>query len=119
MDQLTDQEIKDQYIEITGIDLSKFVAACYEFSRPQGMGWLHAQDGPLDQETIDGILNAKTGHGSIILSMDYVHGRAVKMTVYRKKGGLLKKDRLFIRNRWFDHSPWHIEQVFKACEFKV
>jgi len=95
-------------IEITGIDLLAFVKACYARSRPQGMGALHYIPGDLDDETAAAIL-ANDKDGGIAVSLDYVHGRAVKMVVWRED------TRLFIRNEWFDHSRALLAAALTAC----
>lgn len=94
--------MEENMIEITGVDLREFIKAAYDLSSPQGMGFIHFQEGGLDDETVDAILEKeKTVHleNRVVVSMDYVHGRAVKMAVLRDGG------KLFIRDDWFDHSP--------------
>lgn len=94
-------------IDITGTDLRKFIAKAYDLSRPQGMGYLHFQDGPLPDEMIDKILDVKSSH--CVASMDYVLGRSVKMAIYRKG------DRLLIGGPdWYDHSDYHLEALLSA-----
>lgn len=98
-----------EMIDITELDLRKFIAKAYDLSVPFGMGMLHFQPGPLPEEMIDRILAASDEGARIAVSMDYVMGRAVKMTVFRDG------DRLFIRNDWFDHSPVHLERLLDAA----
>lgn len=83
-------------IEITGVDLAHFVRAAYSPSRPQGLGFMHYQPGDLGDDVVKQILD--NGRGNIAVSMDYVNGRACKMTVFRDG------ERLFINNSWYDHS---------------
>lgn len=92
-------------IDITGVDLRKFVADVYDLSVPQGMGFLHARPGDLPDEVIDNIL--KNTPPAIAVSMDYVLGRACKMTVYRKEGALL------IGAKWFDHSQEQLNELLR------
>jgi hypothetical protein len=94
-------------IDITGTDLRKFIAKAYELSQPQGMGFLHFKEGPLDDESIDKILNVKNEF--CVCGMDYVHGRSIKMAVYSKG------DRLLIGGPgWYDHSDYQLEELLSA-----
>lgn len=47
----------------------------------------------------------------IALTMDYVHGRCCKMVVW-KEG-----KQLWIRNTWYDHSDYDLEQLLERCGF--
>lgn len=85
-------------IEITGVDLVAFAKAAYELSQPQGMGWLHARPGPLDDATAEDLVR-RCASGSVALHMDYVHGRSCKMVVFREDDG-----RLMISDSWYDHT---------------
>lgn len=99
-------------IKITGVDLAKFIKAVYELSRPQGMGFLHARDGELSDKDAEMILNS-SGTGPCVLSMDYVHGRACKMHVW-KEG-----DDLFINRSWYDHSSTQFNALLARFNIKV
>jgi hypothetical protein len=91
-------------IEITGTDMRAFVKAVYALSVPVGLGILHFIDGELDGDSVDDVL-ACSGRNPAI--MDYVRGRACKMTVHEFDG------RWFINDRWFDHSEHQLEQLLK------
>lgn len=81
-------------------ELPAFVAAAYELSRPQGLGFLHFEAGPLPPNAVAEIV-AQPAHRRFRLSMDYIGGRAVKMTVHVDPDG-----RLWIEaDHWHDHSP--------------
>ncbi len=80
------------------IDLKKFAQRVYEFSNVQGLGFIHAQPGGLSDEDAKSIVERERADGSVALYMDYVHGRACKMTVRRENG------ELFVRKDWYDHS---------------
>jgi hypothetical protein len=96
-------------IDITGVDLVKFVKKAYELSGPQGLGFLHAKGGSLTDEETQELIRPT---GRIALSMDYVHGRACKMTVFREG------DRLEIRDTWYDHSDLLLERLLGAFDLK-
>lgn len=94
--------IPANYIEITGCDLVLLVKAAYDLSVPHGLGFLHARPGSLTDEQASMLINDdKTSP----VSMDYVLGRAVKMTVIRMD------DKLFIAPRWFDHSDADLQAL--------
>jgi len=89
--------------------LDAVIRAAYELSRPQGLGFLHATDGPLDDETLAEIKSRASGRCAA--GMDYVHGRAVKLTV-RRDG-----DALYVYgDRWFDHSLADLRELAKRAE---
>lgn len=94
-------------IKITGVDLRQFVMAVYDLSSPQGLGHLQAKVGALDEETVDQILAGHEKRGIEVINMDYVHGRACKMSVWRQGG------ELWIDNRWFDHSDEALAELLK------
>lgn len=92
-------------IDVTDIPLAKLVRTAYVLSRPQGLGFIHARDGGLDDDTLHDILKRGEGDSWCAASMDYVHGRAVKLDVRRID------DRLYIDNKWFDHSDGQLRQL--------
>lgn len=95
-----------RFVEITGCDLPTLVRAAYDLSRPQGLGFLHARPGPLDDETVKEVISY--GNDNIALNLDYVRGRACKLVVWRKG------ERLFTRLHWFDHSSYDLDDLLKA-----
>lgn len=86
-------------IDITDIDLRKFVQRVYELSVPQGLGFLQATSDGLSDEEIDTILSGN-------LYMDYVLGRACKLC-----GSLSEEGRLTIPNTWYDHTDKQFEKL--------
>lgn len=99
-------------IEITGVDLVKFIKKVYDLSVPQGMGYLHFKEGPLSDDEAQALIDRKEYGGHIKVSLDYVRGRACKMTVF--KDG----DRLWIPSRWFDHQDFHLNDLLEHCGIK-
>ena len=93
-------------IDITGIDLAKFVSKVYELSAPKGLGFIHYTPKPLDDSDIKDIINTK--HENIILSMDYIYGRACKMTVWEKDGKWIIKD------SWYDHEDSKLQELLST-----
>ena len=91
-------EIRQDKIDITGIDLRKLVKEAYNLSQPQGLGFIHFQPGPLPEEDVNEILSRFEDDERYAVSMDYVRGRAVKLHVWQEG------DRLFTDARWYDHS---------------
>lgn len=96
-------------IDVTGIDLKKFVQEVYALSVPVGLGVLHARPGGLSDADAQEIIDRESDDGHIAASMDYVHGRQCKMTVFRKNG------RLEIPQQWFDHTPQQLGELLKRC----
>lgn len=96
----------ENMIEITGVDLRALVRAAYDLSQPQGMGFLHAKDGPIPEEQVEKVIAKGEDYPRRPVSMDYVLGRAVKLTVFRDDD-----DRLWIYNRWYDHGDWQLTEL--------
>jgi hypothetical protein len=82
--------------DITGVDLAKLAQEAFSLSRAQGLGFLHATPDPLSGEEAAALVEPT---GRIALSLDYVRGRAVKLTVFRSADGSLS-----VRDDWYDHS---------------
>jgi hypothetical protein len=97
-------------IVVTGIDLVKLTQQAYALSRPQGMGFLHFTEGELSQADAQKLVDRSSGQSRIALSLDYVVGRAVKLTVFKDKIGL------FMDTRWFDHTDEDLRKLLKACD---
>lgn len=93
---------KDNMIDITGANLVDVAKAAYDLSSPQGMGILHYEEGSL---TDDEAKSMVTEGDRCPLSLDYVKGRACKLTVFADG------DRLYIPNNWYDHSPDQLKQL--------
>lgn len=69
-------------IDITGIDLIKFIKEVYGLSVPAGLGWLHFTEGePTDEEAKE-ILDVWKRDKQFVLDLDYIKGRACKMIVF-------------------------------------
>ena len=96
-------------IDITGVDLRKFVQEVYARSSPQGLGMLHYQDGGLPDAEADAIIARSKDDKRIAVSMDYVRGRSCKMVVFRHG------DKLEIRDAWFDHTDAALNALLQAC----
>jgi hypothetical protein len=96
-------------IDITGVNLVDFVQEVYSLSRPQGWGELHFVPGPLPADEAKQLIETWNTHKHIAVSLDYVKGRACKMTVHRDG------DRLKIPDRWFDHSGEDLRLLLSRC----
>lgn len=97
----------DETIDVTGVDLVKLIKEAYNLSEPQGMGFLHYKEGPLSDSEAQEMLDAYEGIAGIAVSMDYVHGRAVKLTVHQDG------DQLYVYKNWFDHGEVKMEILMK------
>jgi len=83
--------------------------AAYDLSAPQGLGFLHVRPGGLDDETIARIKDS--GIGLFAARLDYVHGRAVKLTV-RRDGDVCH----IPADHWFDHSLEDLRELAKRAD---
>lgn len=92
-------------IDLTGVDLVDLVKAAYDLSVPQGMGVIHFTPEALTDEEASVLLSRESGSRSVALSLDYVKGRAVKLTVWRDG------ETLTTRDEWFDHSPEQFREL--------
>lgn len=106
-------------IEITGVDMAKFVKKVYELSKPLGMGFLHFTPEPLSDEEAKSLIN--DNDPKIKCSLDYVKGRSCKMTVHKEISGSMfnKKEKLFIRSPWFDHTDSQLKELLEHCGFNI
>lgn len=101
-------------IDITGVDLVKFAQKAYVLSMPQGLGFLHYTPAPLSDEEAKKIVECSKGFvGGIVLSMDYVNGRACKMNVWEKNG------KLHITDSWYDHTDDQLRRLLEAFHIKL
>lgn len=84
--------------------LDNLIRAAYDLSVVQGMGFLHARAGGLDEDTLAQIKAYERGECRV--SMDYVHGRAVKLCVFRDGKSLYIN-----ADSWFDHSAESLREL--------
>jgi hypothetical protein len=96
------------YLNISGVDLKELVKAAYRFSRPQGLGFLHFQEGDLTDEEAQLFVDAGQKYFGGGLNLDYVKGRACKLSATVRNG------ELFISGRWFDHSEDDLQNLLSA-----
>ena len=93
-------------IDITGVDLKLFIKKVYDLSVSQGLGFLHFTPEPLSDKECNEILNY--GYAShVVLSVDYLNGRACKMVVFKID------EKLWIRDNWYDHTAEQLEILLK------
>jgi len=89
-------------IDITGVDMVKFVQKVYELSQPRGMGMIQYQPGGLTAEEAKAFIQ-KDG----TFSLDYVNGRQCKIATRLKEG------KLVINDTWRDHTDAQFSQLLK------
>lgn len=92
-------------IDVTGVDKSAFAKAVYRLSVPKAMGLLHAEAGPLDDESAEFIANQPEFH------MNYVKGRGCKMWLREEDGKLLAPD------SWYDHTDRQYDELLAEFGF--
>jgi len=95
-------------IDVTGIDLIKFIREVYRLSVQAGLGRLHFIEGEMTDEEAEEILNIWKNDPKFCLDMDYVKGRACKMIVFRIK------NKLYIRSPWHDHTDMRLAKLLKT-----
>jgi hypothetical protein len=100
-------------INITGVDLVKFAQKAYSLSVPQGMGFIHYTSDPLTDDEARGLIKDEGTCNRVVLDMDYVKGRACKITVFRTNG------RLLINDSWYDHTDWAFEGLLESFGFDL
>lgn len=99
-------------IEITGINLHEFAKKVYELSMPQGLGFLHFQEGGLDDDFVKKLFPI-VENNRIALDLDYVKGRACKMIVFKEN------DKLYIRDSWYDHTNTQLQLLLEHFNIKL
>lgn len=102
--------MREGMIEITGVDLVKFAQKAYELSVPQGLGFMHFTPRPLDESEAKEMICME---GRCPLSMDYVHGRACKLTVFKED------NKLFVPPSWYDHTDEQFRNLLEAFGIKL
>jgi hypothetical protein len=99
-------------IDITGVDLVKFAQKVYELSSPQGLGFMHFTPEPLSDEEAKELVDLNKD-SKYPLSMDYVYGRACKMTVFAEEG------KLEIHDSWYDHTDKQFKDLLSEFGIKL
>lgn len=96
--------------------LEDVIREAYDLSKPQGLGYFHAKEGPLSDEEIAVIISREShvGAGPIVAGMDYVLGRAVKMCIRKEPD----TDHLYIYSNWYDHSRYSLELLLEKFGIK-
>ena len=95
----------ENMINITDADLTELVKAAYNLSSPVGMGFLHYQEGELSDDEANALID---NDSNIPVSLDYVKGRACKLSVFADEGNL------YIRDNWFDHSESQLDLLLSS-----
>src|SRR4030042_6084821 len=98
-------------IDITGIDLIKFVKKVYDLSMPQGLGFLHFESGSLTDAEAKLFIHEKDPYN--IVDMDYVKGRSCKMDIFKKD------NKLFINDSWYDHTDEQLQKLLLEFNIKI
>jgi hypothetical protein len=97
----------ENMIEVTGRDYRKMVQKAYEFSKPQGLGYLHYTSEPLSDDEADELIDETNVFA--IVSLDYVKGRSCKFTIYRDA----ETGKAYIKNSWYDHSDHALQRLLE------
>lgn len=101
------------YIEVTEIDVRLLVQVAYSGSRPQGLGFLHAQPGGLDEATLNEILErSQQERTKGTIHLDYVHGRSMKFHVMVDEATGKK----YVDLDWYDHGRESTKRLVRECQ---
>lgn len=95
-------------IKVNELDMVKFVCDVYSLSSPQGLGYLSAKKEILSLQEANEIVNNFLENKAIAVSLDYLYGRACKMTVYRSEG-----EGYELPDSWYDHSEAQYDELLK------
>lgn len=94
-------------IDVTGVDLVKLAQEAFRLSRPQGLGMLHYQpDHTLSGDDARQMIDKDDDR--CVLSMDYVMGRACKLTVFNEDG------KLYLHDSWYDHTDQQLQELLSV-----
>lgn len=100
------------YIEVTEIDPRLLVQVAYSGSRPQGLGFLHARPGGLDEATLNAIIErSQKGTRPGEISLDYLHGRSMKFDVRVD----VETNKRYIDLDWYDHGREATKHLVREC----
>lgn len=94
-------------IDITGANLTDVAKIVYGLSKPLGLGELHHEAGELADWEAESLIDESS---ETPLVMDYVKGRACKMTVIRNELGL------FIKPYWYDHTDEQFQELLRRID---
>lgn len=110
------QDLLDQHIEVTGVNLTKMVQAAYRLSWPRelaAVGMAMPSDMHLGEMRANRFINldslrAPEMRWQIVCSIDYVDSLNLKFLVRSWNG------RLFIKNYWYDHEMHQLHSLLHA-----
>lgn len=90
-----------------------FIRKAYAMSKPQGMGFLHFEEGELsDADLLNIMEHAQCGS----IHLDYVKGRSVKLFLQRDKGSKDYSFGYFQPDPWYDHSMEQFEELLQVLQ---
>ncbi|MBU7046027.1 MAG: hypothetical protein HXS54_06275 [Theionarchaea archaeon] len=103
----------DEKIYVPKEKIELLVKEAINLSSPQGLGFLHFLPGEPSQELVDEVLSWFRENDYVALDMDYVQGRAVKLTVFRDEKGL------YITAPWYDHSDTELQLLCQSLQLSM
>ncbi len=66
-------------VNISGLSKESVLAALYNASRPQGMGFMHYDPTPMTEKVAEGVIKRMGG----VLDFDYLAGRVMKVNIHK------------------------------------
>jgi hypothetical protein len=99
---------EDCFIKLPRDKLPDAIKKAFELSRPQGLGFIHHREGPLEEEAVQEIMSR--GYNRLLADMDYVHGRSCKFHVRQSEDdGFMLLD-----PSWYDHSDYQLDELLTS-----
>lgn len=101
-------------IDVTACSMKGLAEAAYGMSESPDVDFLRFKKNVtrIDKHTFKQIMLTETD--AIKMSMDHVHGRAVKLTVFKGDG-----ERLFIKTPWKDHTDDQLRALCRRVGAKI
>ncbi len=93
-------------IDVTGADFVEMIKAAYDLSLPWGLGEMHYRAGPLSDAEASALLDQEPPSPRLLFDLDYVHGRACKLGVFRGPGG-----RFWLPRHWHRHTEAQLAEL--------
>ena len=106
-----------EVVDLTNANLVELVKGAYSLSVPLGMGFLHYRPGGLTEEEAQSLVNPDP-NARYAVAMDYVRGRAVKMSVWNVPDNAAHNPqgiKRFTMPYWYDHTQEEFELLLATC----
>lgn len=96
------------FIKVSRDKLPDAIKKAFDLSRPQGLGFIHHREGPLEEEAVQQIMD--NSYNRLLANMDYVHGRSCKFHVRQAE----EDGFMLIEPRWYDHGDYQLDELLTS-----